>query len=89
MQEDIAKLEYLTKHKSSNITVGDKVKIVRKAFSFENGWQNKWLIEMDVYIGEWGYVRKDLGVWGFCVEFEDRQMYNFPYFVLQKISIMK
>jgi len=89
MQKDMTKLEYLNNHKSCGIMVGDKVKIVRKASSFEDGWQNKWLMEMDVYVGECGYVRKDLGVWGFCVEFEDGQMYNFPYFVLQRVSTTK
>ena len=69
------------------LKVGDVVKITRKAEDGENGWDNTWVEEMDVFVGKNGVVvdsPSDEGVKVFCLEAGD--YYSFPEFVLKKID---
>ena len=71
----------------SKLKVGDVVKITRKAEDGENGWDNSWVEEMDVFVGKNGVVvdsPSDEGVKVFCLEAGD--YYSFPEFVLKKID---
>ena len=71
----------------NSITVGSKVTVVRRAKSYEDGWDNNWNPEMDSYVGHIGEV-VDLGYLdrGLYVRFcEGKRLFSFPYFVLEKI----
>lgn len=72
--------------KESNIKVGDYVKVVAKANSYERGWKNGWVDEMDIMVNKIGKVvsiRKDEGV---EIDFGEKQdcYYEYPIFVLEK-----
>lgn len=71
----------------SKLKVGDVVKITRKAEDGENGWDNTWVEEMDIFVGKNGVVvdiPSDEGVKVYCLEAGD--YYLFPKFVLKKID---
>lgn len=78
---------YLEEHKKSGLKVGDKVKIIREAEDYENGWENGWSVEMDVHVGEIGEIVGDHSTLGFDVKFNcDSVAWCFPYFILKKIE---
>jgi len=78
---------YLKAHKASGFRVGNRVKIIKKASSFENGWQDIWIEEMDSCVGKTGKIKEDCGSYGFLVEMDDSNYYyTFPYFCLKKVS---
>jgi len=67
--------------------IGDKVKILRKAASCENGWQNDWVPDMDKAVGQIGTVviipthrRYDVGL---VVSAVGLSTYGYPSFVLE------
>ena len=71
--------EYLKKHKASGIKVGDIVKVVRRAESFENGWNDVWEQSMDEAIGQISTVTADDDDGGFELNYDC----FYPYFVLE------
>jgi len=78
---------YLEAHKASRFRVGDRVKIIKKASSFENGWEDVWIEEMDSCVGKTGRIKGDYGSYGFLVVMDDSNYYyTFPYFCLKKVS---
>ena len=86
------KVSYLTGHKKCGIKVGDKVKVKRKAESYELGWNNSWAGDMDSAVGRIGIVTVDNGQCGFELKFRptkskvDPTEYAFPYYVLEKVK---
>jgi len=78
--------EHLETHQEAlerlNLKVGDKVKVLRKAKSFERDWKASWVKSMDDYIG------KTLKVIDFSCNSGVRLdgNYNFPAFVLEKVE---
>lgn len=75
--------------------VGDKVRVIRKARSFENNWNNSWNGTMDKAINEIGIITRDVGMQGLSIKFgvdsdiyntDCNQEYQFPYFVLEKVG---
>lgn len=71
----------------SKLKVGDVVKITRKAEEGENGWDNAWVREMDIFVGKNGVVvdlPSDEGVKVYCLE--AGEYYSFPEFILKKID---
>jgi hypothetical protein len=75
---------YLEMQNSCGIKKGDKVRILRKAESYELGWDCNWVEEMDCYIGKSGEV-SDTGSYGIGVSFVAAN-YAFPFFVLEKVE---
>lgn len=78
---------YLTLHNASGIEVGDTVRVLRKAKSYEMGWSNSWQVEMDGFIGGTFEVRSDSKAMGI----ELRRLgysYNlgFPFFCLEIVK---
>lgn len=87
MSEKNTTKTYLKAHKASRFKAGDRVKIMRKASSFENGWEDVWIEEMDSCIGQTGKIKEDYGSYGFLVKMDNSNFsYTFPYFCLQKVS---
>ena len=83
---------YISGHRKSGIKVGDAVKVVRTAKSYEGGWGNTWEDEMSSLVDEDGIVTEDNGKDGFTVSIEDvtesgagPSIYGFPYFVIERL----
>lgn len=81
-------LNYLNKHKQSNLKEGDKVKILRKAEDYEFGWENSWSPFMSNMIGKIMVISKDNLQYGFSLRYyhETNSHFDFPYFILEKIN---
>lgn len=71
--------------KANDIGEGDKVRIVRKAESYEDGWDNNWPARMDDEVGKVGFVVEDNGDKGIEVDTENGH-WSYPYFVLEKVK---
>ena len=73
--------------KANNIKVGDKVKVIRKCKSGENGWDDTWLRIMDIAVGKVLKIIGEPRTLGILLEVEgfSRGAY-FPYFVLEKVE---
>lgn len=73
--------------KANNIKVGDKVKVIRKCESGENGWDDTWLRIMDIAVGKVLKIIGEPRTVGILLEVEgfSRGAY-FPYFVLEKVE---
>lgn len=76
-------MSYLKEHKASGLKVGDVVRIVRKAKSYEGNWKNTWPDAMDRYVGRTFEIYADHGLSGF---YSSEWSYSFPYFVLEKVQ---
>jgi hypothetical protein len=75
---------YLKMQENCGIEIGDRVKVLRKAESYENGWSVVWAKEMDEYIGEVGEV-VNIDSYGILINISDESWY-FPFFVLEKVE---
>lgn len=71
--------------KKNDLKIGDKVRIIRKAESDEDGWLAVWAAGMDAVVGKAGVVKSFLGNVGIRVEFDKRFSWSLPYFVLEKV----
>ena len=71
--------------KANDIAGGDKVRIVRRAESHEDGWDNTWPALMDDDVGKVGFVVEDNGDKGIVVDTENGH-WSYPYFVLEKVK---
>jgi hypothetical protein len=69
---------------ASGLQVGDKVRVLRKAKSYEMGWCYAWSEDMNAYIDKTFYIAKILSNIG--ITFQNAQSYCFPFFVLEKIN---
>ena len=76
---------YLERQKQSGLKIGDKVLLLRKAETHENGWNNSWEPEMDRLIGKVGTIIGIEGYSGIVVEFKNSNPYEYPYFVLERV----
>ena len=72
---------YQIMSKESGINVGDTVKVIRKAQSYEMGWQTAWDPYMDEMIGK-EYTVSEV----FDGVYHLSDLYWFPFFVLEKIK---
>lgn len=72
----------------TKLKVGDKVRVLRKAKSFELGWTNSWVPDrMDAFVGKVGTVKyvdgqKDSA--DVTIDFGSDENWGFPAFVLEK-----
>lgn len=86
---DIEKQVYLDAQKACDLKVGDYVKVISKAESFQAGWNDIWKTSMDNLIGRIGKVTffdKNQGA-GIQVSFPNTKFdYCFPYYVLTKVD---
>ena len=71
--------------KANDIGEGDKVRIVRKAEGYKDGWDNSWPAGMDNEVGKVGFVVEDNGNKGIVVD-TDGGHWSYPYFVLEKVE---
>lgn len=77
------KFDYIQNQNLCGINIGDKVKVIRKAANFENGWDNEWTPSMDAAVGNEYKVIFNNGALGFSLDFDSDM--DFPYFVLSKV----
>lgn len=81
-------MDYLKKHQESGLKVGDKVKLIRKSFIGEYGWNVYWNSSlMNKNIGKFGEIIQDADDRGFVIRFKGSEDYFYPYFVLEKVNI--
>ena len=76
----------MTAKKAVNIKFkkGDRVKVMRKAETFEKNWNNAWVDEMNISVGKTLTVIKDEGTIG--VRLNDEMSLSYPSFVLEKVK---
>ncbi len=69
----------------NDLKIGDKVKVLRKAKSYEGGWNNSWCLYMDSTVGKEfvvnGFNDDDCG-WGISLV----GVCDYPYFVLEPVD---
>lgn len=71
------------------IKKGDKVRIIRKAESREDGWQTLWNPDMDETVGKVGtvsHISANFRECGIDVDVPDVGEFLYPYFVLEKVE---
>ena len=78
----VEETDYLTGHINSGLKVGNKVKVIREANSYEAGWGCDWNPIKNNYVGKILKITRDEGVNGFELNNE----WYFPYFVLEKVE---
>lgn len=80
--------DYLKLHNSCGLKVGDKVKVLRSAKDYEQGWANGWMPKMDEFIGLDFIITADDFMGGFVLSTPDPDCFpfNFPCFVLRKVE---
>lgn len=74
----------------NGINKGDKVRIVRKAGSREDGWDNSWNPDMDKAVGKVGttsHISANFRELGIEVDVPDVGPFLYPYFVLEKVEL--
>lgn len=75
---------YLERQNECGIKVGDKVKVVRNAADYEDGWDNEWIPIMNAAVGNEYKVIANNGELGFTLDLDSS--YDFPYFALSKVA---
>ena len=71
----------------NSIKVGDRVRVIRKAYDQEKDWSAYWLSSMDAAVGKEFTVHKDCGTDGFLLKNGSISTNcSFPHFVLKKIA---
>ena len=73
--------DYMERQDACGIEVGDRVKVLRRAESREDGWPDTWEPEMNGMVGMFWTV-KAVGEFGVLIGTHGG--WNFPYFVLEK-----
>jgi hypothetical protein len=89
--------DYLKAHRASGIEVGDKVRVLRSAKHYEQGWENCWdEFGMDNAVGGIFEVLSDNNGMGFMLSYRSepndlyrKTVFNFPWFVLEVIEKKK
>ena len=77
---------YVTLQNASGIKVGDTVKVLRTANSYEMGWNNEWTVEMDEFVGMTFIVEDLRAADGIGLMQGNCGPYNFPFFVLEMVK---
>jgi len=86
IEEEIEKTKkeiYIKYQKASGLKVGDAVRVLRKASSHENGWDNSWVDSMNSNIGRIDKIRSIDGASGIALESD---IFKYPFFVLKKVA---
>lgn len=80
--------DYLAFHQDSQLKVGDRVMVMRKAKDQELGWGVDWVPVMDKLVGKIGKITADFAVNGWEVSIDNMtdDTFLFPTFVLQKVA---
>lgn len=85
-------MDYVTQQRKwiaeVGLEIGDKVLIVSSTGSWESGWQDDWVEDMDDSVGLTGIVQESDGSEdaGLSVRTEDGRLWNYPFFVLVKVE---
>lgn len=73
----------------NGIKKGDKVRIIRKANSNEDGWGSRWNPDMDEAVGKIGtvsHISDNFRECGIEVDVSDVGEFLYPYFILEKVE---
>ena len=81
------KKSYEKRQAECGLKVCDKVRVLRKAEDYEDGWDENWPEEADTWVGKTGEIIGDCGCLGLKVFLEEENdWWFFPYFVLEKVE---
>ena len=82
------KKSYEKRQAECGLKVCDKVRVIRKAEDYEDGWDNTWVgTHMDDFVGRIGKIVGERPCAGFLVLCEElNARHQFPYFVLEKVE---
>lgn len=70
----------------NDVKKGDKMRVTRKAYNNEDGWNNSWVGGMDDWVGKVFEVCSIHHESGIRLEDDCGEFWNFPYFVLEKVE---
>ena len=73
----------------NGIKRGDRVRVTRKANSYEQGWDNLWIQRMDEAVGKVGTVYNLVSCFkegGIEVNVPESGCFSYPYFCLEKVE---
>ena len=76
---------YLDTQAKCGLNIGDIVKITRAAETHENGWNNSWVLDMDLEVGQ---IRTISLIAEYGVRFKECG-YTYPFFVLESVKKIK
>lgn len=74
---------YLRGHRASGLKVGDTVRVMRKARTYEQGWGLGWISEMDGLVGTTQVITVDEDDYGFGIQ---DGTFCLPHFVLKRVK---
>ena len=72
--------------RENNLKVGDKVRVIGEADSYQDNWCDVWVDEMHSYVGNVCTVVRVDGEHGIILKHTCVARYSFPYFVLDKVE---
>lgn len=83
--------EYIKAQINADFRPGDKVRVARKAESYESGWLNDWVPEMDAFVGTEVEVAPDQcgcpTEQGVSLRSPGKDVpFRFPYFILEVVK---
>lgn len=70
----------------NDVKPGTKVRVTRTAESYEDGWGDSWLTDMDKYVGKTLEVDMPVETSVHLLTGDDMHSWNFPYFVLEVVK---
>jgi len=76
---------YLECHRNCGLKIGDTVRIVKEANSYERGWGTYWTPDMTNSVGKAAKITRDHGINGFSLDLPKCND-AFPFFVLEKVE---
>ena len=71
--------------KENNIKIGDKVKIIKKSFEGDNGWNLCWIAIMDTVINNTGIITS-IETDSIGIEVTNVGIFYYPYHILEKVE---
>lgn len=77
---------YSERQAACGLKVGDRVRVTRSASSYEDGWNASFNSTMENSVGKTGVIERDVGASGFSVRINHGCLWNYPYFVLEKVE---
>lgn len=83
--------DYVKAQNTADFKPGQRVRVLRAAESFESGWDNDWIPEMDAFVGKEATISPGFGgcpaSYGIPLLAENGdEKYAFPYYVLEVVK---
>ena len=83
------KKSYEKRQRECGLKVCDKVRVIRKAEDYEDGWEARWVPGMSECVGDTGIIEAIHETFGVRVKTDNYGEHYFPYFALEKAEEKK